>query len=334
MKFPLFTSRSLRFILFVTLSLSVGVALSFLFMKARPYDESVNDDVLYKEMLRNHYQIYAPSIPEELSFLGVDVPLDNYLVREALDKELMTNMYLHGSTFQILKRSTRYFPIIEPILKSQGLPDDLKYLCVAESSLNQALSGTGAAGFWQFMKPTAIEYGLEVNNEVDERYHIEKSTYAACQYLKDRYARLNNDWILTCASYNLGENGLRRRMENQKIHSYWNLQLPTETSRYVFRIIALKLIMEQPEDYGFRLRDKDCYPPLLTRKITIDSSISNVYDFARSLNVSYKVLRSYNPWLRGEKLTNTTNKTYTFQLPEENGLSWKYLRKHQEHFNR
>ena len=334
MKFPLFNSRSLRFLLMSTLAISTGAALLFLFLNARSYDRQVEDDAIYNETLRNHYQIYAPSLPEELSFLDADVPMDNYLVRESLDKELLTNMYLHGTTIQILKRSTRYFPIIEPILKSYGLPDDLKYLCVAESSLNQAVSGAGAVGFWQFMKSTAVEYGLEVNDEIDERYHIEKSTHAACQYLKDRYAGLNNDWILTCAAYNLGENGLRKRMDNQKIYSYWDLQLPTETSRYVFRIIALKLILEQPENYGFRLRDKDYYPPLLTREITIDSSISNIYDFARSLNVPYKVLRSYNPWFRGEKLTNTTHKTYTFQLPGTNGLSWKHLKEHQEHSHR
>lgn len=325
MKTPSLSSYKPHFLLVSIVLSLLCLSMFILFIKAKVPDQSNEGETLCRNTNQNNYQVYAPPLPSQLTFLGSEVPLDNYMVREALDKELLSNMYLHGTTFQILKRSTRYFPVIEPILKYHGLPDDLKYLCVAESGLNQAVSNAGATGFWQFMKNTAKEYGLEVNDEIDERYHIEKATHAACRYLKDRYTRLNEDWMLTCASYNLGENGLRKRMDKQKTYSYWNLQLPTETARYVFRIIALKLILEHPEDYGFHLRKEDFYPPLLTLSITIDSSISNVYDLATQLHVSYKVLRSYNPWLIGEKLTNKTHKAYTLQLPTDDGLSWQYL---------
>ncbi len=227
----------------------------------------------------------------------------------------MVNTYWQSQTVLFIKRSKRYFPIIEPILKAQGVPDDFKYLAVIESSLMpRSISPAGAAGIWQFMPATAKEYGLEVNSEVDERYNVEKATVAACKYLKRSYADYNN-WSLVAASYNAGKRGISNQLEKQKTDNYYDLLLNAETGRYVYRIIAAKEIINNPEAYGFHVPDEDCYHTIPTKTITVDSSVKDIADFALDYGLSYKELKDLNPWLRDNILTNKYKKTYEINIP-------------------
>lgn len=257
----------------------------------------------------------AVKIPDKVIFAGEKMPMDRLDVREALDRELLSNAYFHSQTIRYIKLAPRYFPIIEPILKQKGVPDDFKYLAMAESGLNpRAVSPAGAVGFWQFLSGTAKDYGLEVNNEVDERYHIEKSTYAFCDYVLESYGKYAN-WTLVAASYNGGMARIQRQMTRQKMNDYYDLLFADETQRYVFRIAALKLIIENPKQYNFVIEEEDKYPVIKTREIVISGSINNFADFAIENGISYKVLKDFNPWLRDDNLTNSSGKKYTVQIP-------------------
>lgn len=256
---------------------------------------------------------YKP-IPESMDFCGEEVPLSVPDVRERFDRELVINKYMHGSTIMILKRATRYFPIIEPILAKNNVPDDFKYLAVIESSLTNATSNAGAKGFWQFMPQTAREKGMEVTDMVDERYHLEKSTQAACDYLIKAKEKFGS-WTMAAASYNGGVNGLQKAVDQQQETNYYNLLLTEETFRYVFRILALKEIMKNPNVYGFELGANDLYLPIETKKVEVDSTINNLTQFAKSQGINYKELKLYNPWLKDKKLDNPTKKVYTIQIP-------------------
>ena len=223
-------------------------------------------------------------------------------------------MYWHSHTILLLKRSARYFPVIEPILSENGIPDDFKYLAMAESELTNAVSPVGASGVWQFMKSTAQEYGLEVRTDVDERYHLEKSTNAACRYLKASKQQFGS-WTLAAAAYNMGGGALKRDVDAQKTNDYYSLLLNQETARYVYRIVALKLICEQPFQYGFFIRNKDLYQPIPVKKVSVSSSISSLVDFAAEYNLSFLELKNVNPWLRSDKLVVNTGKTYEINIP-------------------
>jgi membrane-bound lytic murein transglycosylase D len=257
----------------------------------------------------------AVEIPEFIEFAGEKLPLENFWVKESLDRELLSNAYFHSQTIRYLKLAPRYFPIIEPILKEKGVPDDFKYLAVAESGFNpRAVSPANAVGFWQFLKGTAQEYGLIVTNEVDERYHIKKSTYAACDYLLDSYKRYNN-WALVAASFNGGVTGVNRRITQQKNDSYYDLLFGEETGRYVYRIVALKLIMENPVTYNFEVSDEEKYPVIKTREVEISSSVSDFAAFAMQQGINYKLLKDFNPWLRENTLTLSGGKKYVVEIP-------------------
>lgn len=262
-----------------------------------------------------YYKIVSLPIPDTLSFAGEMVPLDIFYVREALDRELSVNTYWHSSTLQLIKKSHRWFPMIDSILKIKGVPADFKYLSVIESGLSNVVSPAGAAGFWQFMKSTAKEYGLEVNSEVDERYNIGKSTEAACDYLLKSHQDYGS-WALVAASYNAGNNGINKQLVMQKSSSYYDLLLNEETSRYVYRILAFKLIFENPESYGFYINPDEYYKPIPTRIITVKNKIESWTDFAKEQGISYKLLKYFNPWLRDDKLKNRNRKTYYIQIPE------------------
>lgn len=262
-----------------------------------------------------YYKIVPLPIPASLSFAGEQVPLDIFYVTEALDRELTVNTYWHSSTLQLIRKSTRWFPVFDSILDSHGVPRDFKYLCVIESGMSNVISPANAVGFWQFIKSTAEEYGLEVSREIDERYHVLKSTEAACRYLLDSY-EIYKDWTLVAASYNAGRNGITSRMEEQKAGSYYDMLLPEETSRYVYRILAVKLIFENPEAYGFYLEETDYYRPIPTRTVEVSGKVPSWGDFAKSHGVSYMVLKYFNPWLRQTDLKNRRKKTYTITLPE------------------
>lgn len=265
------------------------------------------------------YRIISPEIPNYLEFAGEKIPTENFEVYERMDREFLSNTYWHSATILAIKRANRWFPVIEPILKKNNIPDDFKYLCVAESNLENVISPAGATGFWQFMKPAGEKYGLEINSQVDERYDVEKSTEAACKYLQDSYDMFAN-WIVSAASYNMGQDGVQLQRERQKATNYFNLVLNSETSRFVARIVSLKYILQYPEKYGFDIKVDEKYKPLEYYEVSLDSSVADFADYAKSLNVNYFLLKMYNPWLRDNYLSNKTRKTYTIKLPQEGSI--------------
>ncbi len=258
----------------------------------------------------------AVKLPKELTLAGESVPMQDQEVLERMDRELLVNSYWHSQTLQNLKLANRWFPVMEPILAKNGIPDDFKYLAVAESNLRNVVSPSEATGFWQMLESTARENGLTVTAEIDERYDVERSTEAACRYLRTAYERYGN-WTLAAASYNMGMNGLDRKLSDQQVKSYYDLFLSTETSRYVFRILAFKLIYEQHERYGFVLDQEDLYPPLNYRVITVNATITDLTAFALDQGSNYKMLRYHNPWLRTSKLTVIPGKSYAIKLPAD-----------------
>lgn len=284
--------------------ISLLVFVSGLLMFALSGDEK-------KKLLHEGTSQYFPT---SVDFSGEKAPLQISDVRERLDRELLVNANLHSATILIMKRANRAFPVIEPILKQYGVPDDFKYLAVIESALTNAVSAAGAKGVWQFMPETAKEKGMEVNDVVDERYHLQKSTEGACKYLVKAKEKLGS-WTLAAASYNGGMGGLSRKLEEQKVSSYYDLMLTDETYRYVFRILALKEIMKNPTLYGFDLSKDDLYENIPTKKIEIDSSITDLATFAKAQGINYKILKIHNPWLRDKKLDNPTKKKYQIEIP-------------------
>jgi len=252
--------------------------------------------------------------PVEVDFAGEKAPLQISDVKERFDRELLVNANLHSSTLLIIKRANRAFPVIEPILAQYGVPDDFKYLAVIESALTNAVSPSGAKGVWQFMPETAKEKGMEVNDIVDERYHLVKSTEAACKYLLTAKQKFGS-WTLAAASYNGGMNGINKKIEEQKVTDYYDLLLTDETSRYVFRILALKEIMKSPSKFGFNLVANELYPLLPSKTIVVDSTINDLATFAKSQGINYKILKLHNPWMRDKKLSNTSKKRYEIEIP-------------------
>ncbi len=256
---------------------------------------------------------YAVKIPESVTFAGEAVPVDDPEVRERLDRELTVNAYWQSSTIILLKRANRWLPAIEKILKEENVPDDFKYLCMAESSLDNVVSPSGASGFWQFMKATGTQYGLLINSEVDERYQLEKATRAACKYLRDAKDK-SGSWTAAAASYNMGLAGVNKQQNLQGETAYYNLLLNTETSRYVQRIVALKIIHQHQKDYGFYLSEEDVYPEYKYTIKQVSGSVSWV-SFAKENNISYKLLRIYNPWIRDYNLVNKEKRTFDVKIP-------------------
>ncbi len=256
-------------------------------------------------------------VPDSLTFAGEKVPLEYFDVYESLDRELLVNSYFHSQTLRFMKLAPRFFSIIEPILEADSIPEDFKYLALAESGFNpKAVSPAGAVGFWQFMKGTARDYGLEVSGEVDERYHIEKSTHAACAYLHESYKKYGS-WTLVAATYNAGRSFVGRQLDRQQETEYYDLLLGEETGRYVFRILALKLVMENPQKYGFDVQEDEQYSVWNTKTVSISGPVANFADFAQEHQTNYKILKMLNPWLRESYLTNKSGKTYGIKLPAE-----------------
>ncbi|KAF2518490.1 lytic transglycosylase domain-containing protein [Flavobacterium salilacus subsp. salilacus] len=252
--------------------------------------------------------------PAKIDFAGESAPLNVADVKERFDRELLVNANLHATTQIIIKRANRAFTVIEPILKKNGVPDDFKYLAVAESGLVNAVSSAGARGVWQFMPETGKQYGLEIDDLIDERYHLEKSTEAACKYLLNAKEKLGS-WTLAAASYNAGLAGVNRQLTFQGVNDYYDLLLNDETSRYVFRILALKQIMKEPAKYNFYLAEGDMYPVLPVKNITVSSSIPDLAVFAKEQGINYKILKIHNPWLRDRKLNVTSGKEYSVEIP-------------------
>lgn len=273
---------------------------------------------VHQKAIMAGYHVYAPPLPDSYTLFGEKVPLDTYYVRESLDRELISNMYLQSKMVLWLKRANRYFPEIERILKEEGVPEDFKYLCVAESGLENVTSPAKASGFWQFMEATGKSYGLEINGEIDMRWNLEQSTHAACKYLKNAYRRFGN-WTAAAASYNCGEGGLESRMKKQDADSYYHTRLNTETTRYVYRIMAIKMIMQQPQKFGYQLRQRDLYPAIDCTTVELKGMNVDLYQWAKANGISYKMLRELNPWLQTDKLVNKSNKTYEVKIPTKEG---------------
>lgn len=256
------------------------------------------------------------ALPENVTFAGEPLPLYNFDTRESLDRELNATAYRHGSTLLTIKRSGRYFPEIEQILKEYGIPDDFKYLACAESDLSNAISPAGATGFWQIMEGTGREAGMMITKEIDDRYNLEKSTRFACEYFKRAYARYGS-WTMAAASYNNGFSGLSEQVNLQKETNYYDLLLNEETARYVFRIAALKMIMSEPSMYGFEVRECDLYRPIPYKEVTVNTPVPGFEQFARQYETNYKLLKFLNPWLRKPFLTNSEGREYTLRVPEK-----------------
>jgi len=270
----------------------------------------VTNTVRFAEMA----PVLAVPIPQQLNFAGEEVPIGSLYVREYLDRDLIVNTYFHSSTLLMMKRANRWFPMIEHILAEYEIPDDFKYLALIESGLENVSSPAGARGYWQFLANTAHEYGLEVNSAIDERDNQEKATIAACKYLKNSYERFGN-WTLVAAAYNAGNRRIAQELERQRVDSYYDLLLNQETARYVFRILAIKTIFENPDQYGFFLDKEFLYPPLVTEIITVNYTIKSLIDFAFEHGTNYKTLKLLNPWLKQEYLPNNSRKVYYVKIP-------------------
>ena len=291
------------------ISLLSIICITVLFMNA--IHES---DIDPKTNTHQNYKIRALKLPSNLNLAGERVPLEKSDVKERMDRELLVNTYWQSNGILLLKRANKYFPIIEPLLKKYGLPEDFKFLALAESGFTDETSTVGAAGIWHFMKATGKEYGLEINNNVDERYNIEKSTKVAAEYLKNAKNRFGS-WTLAAAAYNAGNYGISRRLEAQEVTNYYDAKLANETERYVFRILALKEIIRNPEKYGFVFEKDDLYTIKKTYTVKVDTAITNITSFAKGFGINYKEFKIHNPWLRENKLNNRSRKLYEIKIP-------------------
>ena len=302
----------LRVSLFMILGLGIFISISS--VRVDPSIESASFTV---EKIRSPFdnKIYAVKIPSTLEFAGEAVPLDDPDVRQRLDRELLVNTYWHSQTLYIMKEYPQIISLLEPILEKNGVPKDFVYLCIAESGLQvTAQSPSGALGLWQFIKSTGQNYGLTINGEIDERMSYEKSTEAACRYLKTAKEKFGS-WTTAAASYNRGMEGMQQAVSNQKTSNYYELYLNSETARYIYRILALKQVLQNPQQYGFFLEAEDLYPEYKFKTVTVDSSIASLADFAASHGTNYKTLRMLNPWIINYSLTNKERKTYEFKIP-------------------
>lgn len=262
------------------------------------------------------YSVYPIPLKDiaNINFAGEPVPVHLTDIKERLERELLVNTYWQSNGMLLLKRMNRFFPIIEPILEKNNIPDDFKYLAVIESGLTNVVSPAGATGFWQFLKGTGKEYDLQIDDEIDERYHLKKATEAACKYLTNNYG-LFESWTLAAAAYNGGHNGLKKYLEQQQVGSYYDLLLGEETGRYVFRIIALKYIHQNQDKFGFRLNPEDFYPSYETTYLKVDTAVEDFAVFAKDHGINYKILKLLNPWLRKPYLKNGGQKSYYLEIP-------------------
>lgn len=302
--------KSRRFTLYSLILVGIGATVPFLLG---------NSCIQHTPMVQNQHTT-PPEVPAYATFAGDTIRFDRYDLRERMDRELISFTYMQSGSLLMLKRANRYFPVIEPILKVNGIPDDFKYLMAIESSANpSARSNAGAAGLWQFMPATGREFGLEVNGNIDERYHIEKSTRAACRYLRQAYSKFG-DWISVAASYNAGQGRISSQLAKQQCRTAADLWLNEETSRYIFRILAAKQFFAAPADFGFRLTAKQLYPPFTYTTDTVRQPIDDLYEYARQKGISYAQLHDANLWLRESKLNNKTQKEYVIKIPTQNSI--------------
>ncbi|RFC55521.1 lytic transglycosylase domain-containing protein [Brumimicrobium aurantiacum] len=297
------------FLAFITLSFLLAAC------ENEPVDVAKEPIKLTKENVENHFVL--PKIPEQMTFAGQVISFKDLDLKERLDNELVVNNFWHSNTIMMMKRSSRWLPMMKRIFKEEGVPEDLVYISVIESGLKNVTSPRGAKGFWQFMEPTAKELGLTINHQMDERYHVEKSTRAACTYLKKSHERFD-DWILAAASYNLGMFGIADNLERQGVNNFFDLSLNSETARYIFRMLAIKLVFENPNNYGFYLNEENYYPAYQTQEVVVDSTIANLYNWSIEQGITIKILRKLNPWIRGRDFIVEEGESFTFKIPENN----------------
>ena len=295
------------FILTGTIIIILSIAQSF---------KGNTDPVVMQEKRDTVYNIKSFSLPDEVTFAGEKMPLDNFDTRESLEREILISAYRHSSTLLIIMRANRYLPIIEKVLKENNIPDDFKYLVAAESEYSNMVSPAGATGFWQIMPETGREEGMEVNTVVDERYDVEKSTQFACDYIRRSYEKFGS-WTMAAASYNGGRGGIEEQIKTQRQNNYYDLLLNEETARYIFRVVAYKIVISDPQKYGFNLTQKDLFPELKYYEVKVDSVITDFSEFALRYGTNYKMLKFLNPWLRKPYLTPKANKQYLIKIPTE-----------------
>jgi len=291
--------------------LSIVVIIATFFISSIDFS---NPEEFYKSNTHENYKIKALKLPQNLNLAGEIVPIEKQDIKERMDRELLVNTYWQSNGLLLIKRANKYFPVLEPLLKKYGLPDDFKFLALVESGFIDETSTAGAAGMWHFLKGTAKEYGLEVNNNVDERYHIEKSTKVAADYLKNAKEKLGS-WTLAAAAYNAGLYGVSTYLKTQEVDTYYDALLPDETERYIFRILALKEIISNPNKYGFIVNENDLYTLPTTRIVKVDTAITNIARFAKNFGTNYKELKLLNSWLRENKLNNKSRKLYEIKIP-------------------
>ncbi|NCA84439.1 MAG: lytic transglycosylase domain-containing protein [Clostridia bacterium] len=263
-------------------------------------------------------------IPSAAYFSGESVPLDTFYVREGFERELIVNTYFHSSTLMLMKKAHRWFPVIEPILAKHNIPEDFKFIALIESGLDNVTSPAGASGFWQFLKGTARDYNLEVNDHIDERYHVEKATEAACRFFLDAYGTFGN-WTLVAAAFNAGPKRIGDMLKRQHVSSYYDLQIPEETNRYVYRILAVKTIFANPTSYGFHVKFDELYPIVPTRDVVVNHTVKDLVIFAQQYGISYKTLRIFNPWIRKDELPNQSGRAYILKIPDADHLRYSTL---------
>ena len=288
----------------------VGIIfLAGFFINAISGDSNTQDP----KSMSKYYEIKALKMPKKMHFAGEYAPLQKKDIYERIDRELLVNAYWQSNGLLMFKRAHKYFPVIEPILKKNGIPNDFKYLALIESGLQNVTSPAGAKGFWQIMKGTGREYGLEINDNVDERYHLEKSTQVACDYLKESKQRFGT-WTLAAAAYNAGNTGISNRLEQQQVKSYYDLLLNSETSRYLPRILAVKEILTHPKKYGFSFEEDDLYRLEKSYEIKLDTAVTDFAGFSKKFDMNYKELKILNPWLRERHLNNKSRREYTIKI--------------------
>lgn len=310
----------------VFLIFCVTIALELFIFSTRP-----SDDFDLRKRFLEQQQVFSVPVPSDLAFAEEKVPLARLDVKENLEREFLVYTYWPSSTILMLKRAGRWLPVIEPILKKYGVPDDFKYIALIESGFTHETSDRGACGFWQFVEATAEQYGLEVNDQVDERFHVEKSTIAACRYFKDAKKQLGT-WTLAAVSFNLGMSGLASQLKNQRSSSYYDLDLNEETGRYLYRILAMKAIHRQPSDYGFKLRKKDLYPEIPTYQVVVDSAHVDMGQFAAQKGVPFRVVKLLNPWIRKTSLSCDPGQSYRVCLPDPSFAKTRGLENTPEQF--
>ncbi len=275
-----------------------------------------SSDTDFKNLLFSDYKLNGVTIPKDLNFCGEKVPVENLMVKKALEKEFYVKAFDQPSTLLLHKKAARWFPMIEAILKKNGVPEDFKYVAILESGLDNSNTLLGSGGFWGLMGPVAKDYGLQVDENIDERFNIEKATEVACEIIKDAYKKYKN-WTLAAAAYDLGMGALDKQLERQGTLSYYELNLNDETGMYIYRLLAFKEIISRPEAYGYKLNKREMFAPIPTNSIKVDSSISDLSLFAISQGSNYVSLKALNPWLLQNTLTNIDKKTYQILFPKK-----------------